>query len=164
MPRHDADLAFTGGDDARAVGTDETAVAAVEGAFHPHHVENGNALGDADDQRHAGVYRLEDRIRGKGRRDVNDRRVGLGLTHRLGNRIEHRQAEMRLPALAWGDTTDHGSAVIDRLFGMEGALRAGEALADDPGLLVYENRHGTSPVTRSRRRFSPLRRPDCQPE
>ena len=164
MPRHDADLAFTGGDDARAVGTDETAVAAVEGAFHPHHVENGNAFGDADDQRHAGVDRLEDRIRGEGRRNVDDRSVGLGFLHRLGDGIEHRQAEMRLPALAGCDAADHGSAVIDRLFGMEGALRAGEALADDPCLLVYENRHEISPVTRLRRRFSPQRRPDCQPE
>ena len=45
---------------------------------------------------------------------------------------------MRLPALARRDTADHVGAVIDGLLGMEGALRAGKALADDPGLAVHE--------------------------
>ena len=44
-----------------------------ERALHPHHVEHRNALGDRDDQRHLGVDRLEDRIRGEGRRHVDRR-------------------------------------------------------------------------------------------
>ena len=39
-------------------------------------------------------------IRGEGRRHIDHRCVGLGLLHRLGDRIEDRQAKMRLPALA----------------------------------------------------------------
>jgi hypothetical protein len=41
-----------------------------------------------------------------------------------------------LAALAGRDAADHLRAVGDGLFGMEGALLAGEALADDLGVLL----------------------------
>ena len=138
MARHDADLAFARGDDAGAVGADQPAVAVIQCALHPHHVEHRNALGDADDERHAGIDGLEDGIRCERRRHIDHRGVCAGFGHRVGDRVEHRQAEVRLPALARRDTADDVGAVIDGLFGMEGALRAGKALADDPGLAVHE--------------------------
>jgi hypothetical protein len=61
--RHDADLALARGDDARAVRSDQPAVVVVApAALTLHHVEHRDALGDADDQLHAGVGRLQDRI------------------------------------------------------------------------------------------------------
>ena len=47
----------------------------------------------------------------------------------------------RLAALPGRDAADHPRAVGDRLLGVEGALRAGEALADDLGVLVDQNGH-----------------------
>jgi hypothetical protein len=47
-------------------------------------------------------------------------------------------------ALARGDSADHLGSVGDRLFGMEGALGAGEALTDDPGIAIDQNRHDLS--------------------
>ena len=92
--RHDADLAFAGGDDARAVRADQARLRAVERALHAHHVEDRDALGDADDQRDLGVDRLADRICGASRRHVDDRGVGAGRGLRLDHGVEDRQAEM----------------------------------------------------------------------
>ena len=44
-------------------------------------------------------------------------------------------------ALARRDAADHLGAVGDRLLGVERALLAGEALADDLGVLVDEDGH-----------------------
>jgi hypothetical protein len=57
------------------------------------------------------------------------------------DRVEDRQAQMRGAALAGRHAADHLRAIGDGLFGMEGALRAGEALADDAGVFVDENGH-----------------------
>ena len=48
---------------------------------------------------------------------------------------------MRRAAFAGRDAADHLGAVGDRLLGMEGAVLAGEALADDLGVLVDEDGH-----------------------
>src|SRR3546814_13168916 len=48
---------------------------------------------------------------------------------------------MRVAPLAGSDAAGHPGAVGDRLLGVEGALRAGEALADYLGVLVDQNRH-----------------------
>jgi hypothetical protein len=60
---------------------------------------------------------------------------------RFRDGVEHRQAEMRRAALARRDAADHLGAVGDRCFGMEGAVLAGEALADDLGVLVDQDGH-----------------------
>ena len=114
---------------------------AGERALHLHHVEHRDALGDADDQRDLRIDRLEDRVGGERRRHVDHRRVGAGLGDRLGHGVEHRQVEMRGAAFARRHAAHHLGAVGDRLLGMEGALRAGEALADDLGVLVDQDGH-----------------------
>ena len=48
---------------------------------------------------------------------------------------------MPLPAFARRHAADHFRAVGNRLFGMEGTLLAGEALADDFGVLVNQDAH-----------------------
>ena len=77
-----------------------------------------------------------------GRRHIDDARIGAGRLDSLLDRIEHRKAEMRGAALARRHAADHARAVSDRLLGMERALRAGEALADDAGVLIDEDGHG----------------------
>src|SRR6185369_9199393 len=53
---------------------------------------------------------------------------------------------MRRTAFARRSAADHFGAVLDRLLGMEGAVLAGEALADDLGVLVDEDGHHAAPL------------------
>ena len=69
--RHDADLAFAGGENAGAVRPDQARPGAFQRGLHAHHVEHRNALCDGDDQLHLGIDRLADRIGGEGRGDVD---------------------------------------------------------------------------------------------
>ncbi len=48
-----------------------------------HHVEDGNAFGDGDDDADARVGRFHDRIGRERRRDEDHRRIGAGCLHRL---------------------------------------------------------------------------------
>src|SRR5690606_18200653 len=139
MPRHDADLAFAGRDDAGAVRADEPRFRAFQRALDLHHVQNRNPFRDADDERHLGVDRLEDRIRREGGRNVDRGGVRAGPGHRLVDRVEAREAEVFAPALAGRHAADHLRAVGDGLFGVEGALAAGDALADDAGVFFDED-------------------------
>ena len=61
VARHDPDLALVGRQHAGAIGADQPRLRAVQRALDLDHVEDRNALGDGDDQRHFGVDRLEDR-------------------------------------------------------------------------------------------------------
>ena len=130
LSRHDADFAFAGRDDAGAVGADEARGAVAQHGGDAHHVERGNAFGDANDQRQPGVNAFEDGVGGVGRRNENNRGVGLRLTSGFGDGIEHRDIEMQRAAFAGRDAGDDLGAVGDHLLGVEGALAAGEALHD----------------------------------
>src|ERR1700693_1201249 len=143
---HDADLALARRDHARAGRTDEPRLGARERALDFHHVEHRDALGDAHDQRHLGGDRLENSVGGAGRRHGDRTRVGGGLGPRLGGGVEHRQAKLRRAAFARRHTPHHPGAVLDRLLGMERAVLAGEALADDAGILVDEDGHQLFPT------------------
>jgi len=48
---------------------------------------------------------------------------------------------VRRTTLARRDAADELGAVGDGLFGVEGALLAGESLADDTGVLIDEDAH-----------------------
>ena len=61
----------------------------------------------------------------------------FGFVHR----VEDRQVKVGLTAFARGDAADHLGAVCDGLFGVKGALRAGEALTDHLGVFIYEDCH-----------------------
>ena len=88
-----------GRDDPGTVRADQAHRLALEKALHAHHVEHRNALGDADDQRHAGVGGFHDRVGGERRRHVDDRGVGAGRRHRLRDRVEDRNALEVVPPL-----------------------------------------------------------------
>ena len=122
-------------------GPDQPRGGAGEHRLHAHHVVDRNALGDAHDQLDAGIGRFEDRVGGERRRHVDHAGRGAGLAHRVVHGIEHRQAQVLLAAAPGRHAADQLGAVGERLLGMEGALLAGEALADDPGVLVDQNAH-----------------------
>jgi hypothetical protein len=67
--------------------------------------------------------------------------VRAGFIDRILDRVEHRQADMQAAALARGDAPDQLGAVVERLFGVERALLAGEALANDLCGFVYKYTH-----------------------
>src|SRR6266568_2899009 len=85
--------------------------------------------------------RFGDGVGSAGRRHVDHARVAAGLGLGLGDGVEHREAEMRRAAFAGRGAADHLGAVGDRLLGMEGAVLAGKALADDLGTFVDEDAH-----------------------
>src|SRR5689334_394214 len=146
VARHDADLAFARRHHARAVRPDQPRLRARQRALDLDHVGDRDALGDAHDQRDVGLDRLADRVGGAGRRHVDHARVGAGPVARLGHRVEHRQIEMMRAALAGRRAAHHAGAVGDRGLRMEGAVLAGEALADDLGVLVDEDGHQAAPL------------------
>ena len=97
-----------------------------------HHVVDRHALGDAHDQLDAGIGRFENRIRRERRRHVDHAGGRAGFAHGFLHRVEHRQAEMLLAAATRRNAADQLGAVSEALLGVEGALLAREALADDP--------------------------------
>ena len=140
---HDPDLAFVRRDDPRAVGADQARAGVFQRAFDLDHVQDGDAFGDADDKRYVGVDGFQNSVRGKGRWDVDHTGVGAGLGHGIGHGVEDRQVEVLGAAFARRHAADHLRAIGDGLLGMEGPLRAGEALADDLGVVVDQYGHGS---------------------
>ncbi len=94
------------------------------------HVLHRNALGDADDQGDFRVNGFADRVRRARRRNIDHRSIGARGVARLGHRVEHRQADVGRAALARRGAADNlGAEIGERLFGVEGAVLAGKALA-----------------------------------
>src|SRR6266404_4430149 len=169
VPRHDADLALVGGDDTGTIRPDQPRAAAAQATLDADHVEDRDTLGDADYQRDAGIGGFEDRIRGKGRRHVDHARIAAGLDVRLVDGVEDREVEMAGTTFTRRHAANHLGAVGDRLLGVEGALGAGEALAQHLGRSVNEYRHQAASFTAATTfwaasaKFSAARigRPDC---
>ena len=112
-----------------------------------HHVEHRNAFGDADDQRNLGLDRFADRVGGAGRRHVNHAGIAAGLARALRRRCRTPADRDGSRRLCRATAADHLGAVGDRLLGMERAVLAGKALADDLGVLVDEDGHYAASFT-----------------
>src|SRR5206468_3736081 len=138
--------AFTRCHDTRTIRPDEPRPAALHGAFHLHHVVDGNAFGDGDDEVEAGIDALKDRIGREWGRDEHGTGGRAGLFDRLGYGVEdgHLFAGVieGLPALAGGDAGDDLGAVVDGELGVFGAEAAGDALDEDFGVGLNEDGHG----------------------
>ena len=141
---HDPDLAFVGRQHAGAIGADQPRLRAGQRALDPDHVEHRNALGDGDDQRHFGVDRLEDRVRGERRRDVDHAGGGAGLRDRFVRPCRTPAGRDARAALPRRDAADHLRAVGERLLGVEGAGLTGHPLGDDLGVAVDEDAHASA--------------------
>ena len=119
VARSDADaaaavrfLAAAGSDEAGAVRPDEPGLGAAERFLDAHHVHDGNAFGDADDELHAGVGGFEDGIGGEGWRHENRGGGGSGFVHGLGDGVEDRHDVLKhLSSLAGSDTGDKLGAI-----------------------------------------------------
>src|SRR5699024_8936719 len=78
----------------------------------------------------------------------NHGRIGVGFGDGFAAGVEHRYAQILLAAAAGRDATDELCAVGLALFGMETALAAGNALANDFRVVVDENAHKSCPCVR----------------
>lgn len=121
--RHDAHAALLGGDDAGAIGPDEAgARLCAEDLMDAQHVVDGDVLGNGDHEGHFRLNGLDDGGGGMLGGDENGGDVWLhrlyGLANRqfilshikgcilayLSDRVEYREIEVRLSALAGGYT------------------------------------------------------------
>ncbi len=141
VPRLNANLALTRRDHTRAVRPDQAHTQLVALDLNLEHIQCRNAFGDADDELDPTESRFEDRVLAERRRHVDHRGVSTGGLNGLPNGIEYRQTEVHGAALARRDAADHLRAVGNGLLGVEGTLRAGEALANDLGVLVDQYAH-----------------------
>ncbi len=106
-----------------------------------------NAFGDAHDERNFRIDGFENGIGREGRRHIDDGGIGAGLLARFHHRVEDGKSDMLRAAFARRHARHHLRAIGNRLFGMEGAVVAGDALADDFGFLVDENGHQAASFT-----------------
>ena len=73
--------------------------------------------------------------------EAADRMITKVFDPHIAGDVNDAQAKVRLSAFAWCRAADHFGAVLDRGLRMEGAVLAGEALADDLGVLVDQDGH-----------------------
>src|SRR2546429_5370819 len=143
---HDADFAFAGGDDARAVRTDETRFLEIDDGGDTHHVKGGNAFGDADDERELGVRGFEDGVGGVRRRNKNDGGVCAGSFRGVSDGVEDGAFKMFRSTFAGCDAANHVGAVFEHLLRVESAFTAGEALHDEARFFVHQDAHRALPA------------------
>src|SRR5713226_9339119 len=163
---HDADLAFARRDDAGTIWADQARLRVAHGRGDAHHVERGNAFGDANDQRERGISGFENGVGGKCRRHKNDRSIRGGFTHGVGKGVEHGPVEMLRAAFARGYAADYVRAVLDHLLRVKGAFAARKALHNEPRFFTHQNAHRAPPsaTTFSAPSFMPSAMPKFSPE
>src|SRR5664280_2148538 len=105
------------------------------------HLTRRDALGDADDEAHARVGRLEHRVAREARRHEEHGDVGTGVADGRCHAVEHRHAVDDLAALAGRRAGDHVGAGGAHAARVEGALAAGDALDQHAAGLVDEDGH-----------------------
>src|SRR5207247_11475520 len=126
---HDADFALARRNDAGAVRADEACFIEVHNRGHANHVDDGDALGDANNERDLRIGGFENRVSREGRWNENHGSIRARGFRGIVDSVEHRALEMLRAAFSWGDTTDHVRAVLDHLLVVKGTLAAAEARA-----------------------------------
>ncbi len=142
-----AHLDHVGDDDAQAVGTDDPGAALRSQLDHLSDVAARDPLGDDHDQLDAILERLEHRVLGERRWNRDHRAVDLCavVIDRLRDRVEHGDA-VDIAAQAAGRDAAHdlcALAVLKALAGEVDSLAARDALDDEGGVFVDEDRHQT---------------------
>ncbi len=110
------------------VRSDQARVPRLQELPNLHHVHRGNALGDADDERHAGIGGFHDGVGCARRRNKDYRCVGAGFLHRVAYRVEDGPAFMRGAALAGSDAADHRGSIRSGILGVEGPFAPRQSL------------------------------------
>src|SRR5438132_4482975 len=143
---HDADFAFARGDDAGAVRADQARFLEVHDGGYAHHVEGGDAFGDADDEGNFGVVGFQDGIGGVGRRNKNDGGVCDSGVRGVSDGVEDGALELFRSTFARRDPADDACAIFDHLLGVESSFAAGEALDDEASFFVDQDAHRAPPA------------------
>jgi hypothetical protein len=107
-----------------------------------------DVLGDTDHRGDSGVDRLVDGVDREARRDEDQRRVRARHGDGLRDRVEHGNALDVQAALARRHPGDDVRAVVAVAQPVEAAFAAGQALDDEPGPLVNDDRHQPAPRLR----------------
>src|SRR5215471_11613298 len=136
---HNSQFALTRGYDAGAIGTDQPCGSVTDVSERAHHVHYRYPFSYANDERKPGVGGFHDGIRGKRRRDVNDARISACCGNGSGDGIEHRNAFVLCPALAWRNASHDARTILHHLPSVEGTLFSGNALNDNPCIFVYQD-------------------------
>lgn len=100
----------------------------------------GNAFGDTDNEIQFSLHGFHDGSGGKGRRNIDDGGVGLGISLGFSDGVENRETKVFGATLLRGYATNHVGSVLDGLFRMEGSVLTRYSLADHPRALVHEHR------------------------
>src|SRR5690606_22718620 len=145
--RDDAGVGLSRRDDARAVRTDDPGLVALRARVRPEsgRVVHRDALGDHHGEGDLGVDGLDDRVLRELRRHEDHADVGARLLHGLFDGAEDGQVLAAdgdgLARLTGVHAADDVGTGRQHLGGVLAALGAGEALDDDLGFAVQENRH-----------------------
>src|SRR6266446_9629256 len=138
---HDADFALARRDDAGAVRTNEARLRGVDDRGHAHHVEGGDAFGDANDKWKIRVGSFENGVGSVRWRNKNHGGVCAGGFGGVGDGVKDGAFEMFGAAFTGRDAADYIRAVLDHLLRVESAFAAGEALDDQTRFLINQNTH-----------------------
>ena len=113
-------------------------------------VRDGYALGDADDDRDAGVDGLHYGVGCEGGRNEYEGHVRAGLVDRVRDRVVDGHRVLEQPAALSGrDAGDQVGAVLPAAAGMEAALPAGDPLHQESRVRVGENTQEALPFVGS---------------
>jgi hypothetical protein len=102
MARHDTHLAPLADDTGAVPANHPTYALALQGVHDPDLIPLRDALGDGHDQLDLGLNGLNNGVGGTCGRHVDDRRVRLGLAHRVADGSEDGQAEVGLAGFLRG--------------------------------------------------------------
>src|SRR5690348_11098460 len=171
---HDPNFAFAWRYDAGAVQADEPRLVKVYGSCCADHVNDGNALGDADDEWNFGIGGFKNRVSSIGRRNKNHGSIGAGSLHCLLDGIENGTLQVFRAALPWSNSAHDVGAILNHLLRVESAFTAGKALYDQASPFIDEHAHRAPPARATTFcapsfmpfamvKFSPLSRRICCP-
>src|SRR6266700_1136935 len=171
---HDADFALARRNDAGAVRANEACFIEVHNRGHANHVDDGDALGDANNERDLRIGGFENRVSREGRWNENHGSIRARGFRGIGGSVEHRSLEMLHAAFSGGNAADNIRAVLDHLLRVKGAFAAGEALDDEARFFIDQNAHRAPParattfsapsfMPSAMVKFNPLSRRICWP-
>lgn len=117
--------------------------------LHLHHVVLGHTLRDAHDERDFRIEGFDDGSCGTGWWHIDNGRMGIDCLLCLRNGCKDGQTQMLSAALLGRNAANELGAILQRLLAVEGALFAGESLADDARVAVQLQIHSRLVVLRA---------------
>mmetsp|Transcript_4825 Transcript_4825/g.12161 ORF Transcript_4825/g.12161 Transcript_4825/m.12161 type:complete len:305 (+) Transcript_4825:47-961(+) len=140
ISRHDTNLALICLNDTRAVRTDQSTLGLLtQSVLDLNHVLLGNTLSNAYNKGDLGLNGVQDRVRGKRRRNVYDCCVRLDTIHGLLHSVENRKSKVSTSTLLGSHSANHLGSVGNSLLGVESTLLAGKTLTDHSCIFVDPN-------------------------